>query len=130
MEYEVLKSGYVLLPNLDFFTQEGVLAFSAFDADPLWRRRPRPVGRYVSSVLIPGNFLAEGMMYVGAACETVDQIFQFFERDAVCFQVVDSLDGDSARGDYGGRIRGIVRPLLTWNTQFSPNESQVAVTET
>ncbi len=128
MEYEVLKPSYVLLPNLDFFTQEGVLAFSAFDADPLWQRRPRPVGRYVSTVLIPGNFLSEGMMYVGAGCETVDQIFQFWERDAVAFQVVDSLDGDSARGDYGGRIRGIVRPLLTWSTQVSAAEDQATVT--
>ena len=46
---------------------------------------------------------------------------QFYELDAVAFQVIDSLDGDSARGDYAGRMTGVVRPLLQWSTQFSPN---------
>jgi len=41
----------------------------------------------------------------------------FFEFDAVAFQVVDSLDGDSARGDFGGSIPGVVRPLLKWTNQ-------------
>src|SRR5262249_30561854 len=80
MEYEVLKPGYALLPNFQFYTEEGVHAFGVFDIDPTWRRRPRPVGRYVSTAWIPGNFLSEGMMYVGAGCETVDpRIHQFWE---------------------------------------------------
>jgi lipopolysaccharide transport system ATP-binding protein len=37
---------------------------------------------------------------------------------AVAFQVVDSLDGDSARGDYAGPIPGAVRPLLEWTTRY------------
>ena len=81
--------------------------------------RPRPVGRYVSTVRIPGNYLAEGTMFVTAGLTTTnpDQK-QFLERDVVAFQVVDSLDGDSARGDSAGHIRGVVRPLLTWTTDF------------
>ena len=42
------------------------------------------------------------------------------ERDAVAFQVVDSIDGDSARADCAGRLRGAVRPLLEWETRSSP----------
>ena len=132
MEYEVLKPGYVLLPNFGFYTEEGVVAFSTHDVDPAWRRRPRPVGRYVTTVWIPGNLLSEGMMFVSAGCATAEPgIFQFWERDAVAFQVVDSLDGDSARGDYGGRIIGAVRPLLKWSTQCSTHghETPAAVTE-
>ncbi len=129
MEYDVLKPGYSLLPNFQFYTEEGVHAFGAFDIDPAWRRRPRPVGRYASTVWIPGNFLSEGMMYVGAGCETVDpRIFQFWEADAVAFQVFDSPDGDSARGDYPVRIKGAVRPLLKWSTQLSAAENQATVT--
>src|SRR3712207_7464668 len=37
------------------------------------------------------------------------------------FQVVDSLDGDSARGDYAGPMPGVVRPLLRWTNEFTPS---------
>jgi lipopolysaccharide transport system ATP-binding protein len=46
---------------------------------------------------------------------------QFKVADAVAFQVIDSLDGDSARGDYAGPFPGAVRPLLKWSTEFSSN---------
>ena len=34
--------------------------------------------------------------------------------EAIAFQVVDLMDGDSARGDYAQNLRGIVRPKLDW----------------
>ena len=40
----------------------------------------------------------------------------FIERDAVAFVVADTLDGDSARGDVGGHVEGVVRPMLKWTT--------------
>lgn len=122
MEYEVLKPGYVLLPNYHFFNEEGVYVFMAIDSDPEWRRQPRPAGRYVSTAWIPGNFLSEGSMIVGVAITTItSKTLHFYERDAVSFQVVDSFDGDSARGDEGGHIPGVVRPLLRWTTRFEQN---------
>jgi lipopolysaccharide transport system ATP-binding protein len=51
-------------------------------------------------------------------------VLQFYEHDAVAFQVIDSLDGDSARGDWAGRMRGVVRPMLEWETQYSPNGTE------
>ncbi len=123
MEYEVLRSGHILAPNYHFFNEEGVNVFIAGDHDPLWRRRPRPAGRYVSTAWIPGNFLAEGTVIVGVAVSTFDPVvIHFFERDAVAFQVIDSMDGDSARGDFGGPMPGVVRPILEWETQFVPSE--------
>jgi lipopolysaccharide transport system ATP-binding protein len=124
MEYEVLKSGYVLLPHFYFRSQElDVSIFGTLDLDPTWRGRPRPVGRYVSSVQIPGNFLSDGMMFVNAALRTLGPLStsQFWERSVVAFQVIDSFDGDSARGDWTGRVGGVIRPLLQWDTKFSPN---------
>jgi lipopolysaccharide transport system ATP-binding protein len=47
----------------------------------------------------------------------------------VAFQVVDSLDGNSARGDYAGPVPGIVRPLLQWTSEFVPHNSSAAVGE-
>lgn len=122
MEYDVLKSGYVLLPYFDFHNEGGVCVFGTCDLDPMWRQRPRPKGRCVSTVLIPGNFLAEETMFVSPGLLTLNpSTFQFEESTAVAFQVVDSLDGDSARGDWTGKIDGVVRPLLDWSTQFLPD---------
>jgi lipopolysaccharide transport system ATP-binding protein len=119
VEFEVLQPGHVLVPNLHFFNEEGTFLFIAIDLDPDWRRRPRPRGRYVSTAWVPGNFLSEGTLVVGAAVSTVDPVHvHFFERDAVAFQVIDSLDGDSARGDFGGPMPGVVRPMLRWTTEY------------
>jgi lipopolysaccharide transport system ATP-binding protein len=41
----------------------------------------------------------------------------FQESDAIAFQVIDSLDGDSARGGFAGPYPGIVRPMLQWTTE-------------
>jgi lipopolysaccharide transport system ATP-binding protein len=121
MEFDVLEEGRVLVPNFHFFNEEGLCVFVAHDTDPTWRRKPRPVGRYSSTAWIPGNFLAEGSMVVGAAVSTHDPVVvHFYERDAVAFQVVDNTDGDTARGDYAGHMPGVVRPMLRWTNKYTP----------
>lgn len=118
MEYEVVQEGYVLMPHFHLLNEEGLHIFSANDTDSVWRRRPRPVGRYVSTAWIPGNFLADGMLFVDAALTTLaPNIHQFTERQVVAFQVVDTTEGDAARGDWAGRMKGVVRPLLQWQTR-------------
>jgi lipopolysaccharide transport system ATP-binding protein len=118
MEYEVLKSGHVLLPHFTVHNPEGVCAFVANDQDPAWRGRPRPAGRYRSTGWIPGNFLAEGTMFVGPSMRTIGpDSSQFYEKSVIAFQVVDCPGGDTARGDYPGMMPGVVRPLLEWNTE-------------
>jgi lipopolysaccharide transport system ATP-binding protein len=127
MEYEVIRPGYVLLPYYDLYNEESVLVFSTADLDPAWRRRPRPTGRYVSTVWIPGNLLSEGMLFVSAVLDIMNpHVHQFKERDVVAFQVIDSLDGDSARGDVVGEWGGAVRPLLQWSTHVCPWEDHAA----
>jgi lipopolysaccharide transport system ATP-binding protein len=118
MGYEVMRAGSVLLPFFIFFNEEGVLAFAANDLDPNWRLRPRPQGEYRSVVEIPGNLLSEGTLFVGAGMVTDAMVTQFYEADAVALHVVDSLDGNSARGDYAGNMRGVVRPMLKWQTFY------------
>jgi lipopolysaccharide transport system ATP-binding protein len=121
IEYEVLKSGYVLLPNQTVFNDEGVNIFQVHDTDPAWKSRPRPAGRYVSTVWIPGNFLSDGMLFVSSGMGTLNPpIRQFYERDAVAFNVIDNLADGGARGDWPGIMGGLVRPLLKWDTQFTP----------
>jgi lipopolysaccharide transport system ATP-binding protein len=129
MEYEVVQEGYILMPHFHFLNEEGLHVFSANDTDPTWRRRPRPVGRYVSTVRIPGNFLSEGMLFVDAALTTLaPDIHQFTERQVVAFQIVDAPEGDAARGDWAGRMKGAVRPLLQWQTSGGQATHGVATT--
>jgi lipopolysaccharide transport system ATP-binding protein len=99
--------------------QAGVILFGTIDIDPTWRGRTRPAGSYISSVHIPGNFLADGMTFVstGLLIQGVSKP-QFWERSVVAFQVVENFGSDSARGDYTGHIEGAVRPLLQWGTEF------------
>jgi lipopolysaccharide transport system ATP-binding protein len=121
MEFEVLRGGHVLVPNYHLFNEEGTCVCVVSDQDPDWQRRSRPQGTFVSTAWIPGNFLAEGSLIVSAAVSTMDpEVIHFYERDAVAFHVVDSLDGDSARGDYAGHFPGVVRPILEWSTEFVP----------
>ena len=130
MEYEVFESGHVLMPYYYFRNEKGRIAFPAIDRDPAWRKRPRPAGCYVSTVWIPGNLLSEGMMFVDAVLFTLDpKNPQFWERDAVAFQVIDSIDGDSARGDWTGELYGVVRPLLKWETEYSPDRKRIKETK-
>lgn len=124
MEYEVLKSGRILLPYYQFVNEEGLEVFVSGDLDPAWRKRPRPKGLWKSKVRIPGNYLSEGTLFVAPGMHTLDPIVeQFLEPSAVAFQVIDNMEGDSARGDWPLHFGGVVRPLLQWTTDFSPEKA-------
>jgi lipopolysaccharide transport system ATP-binding protein len=126
MEYEVFKPGYKLIPSISVHNEEGICVFEAVDHDYSWRGRVRPLGRYQSTAWVPGNFLTEGTMFLSVYLETLDPVVeQFAELQAVAFCVIDSFEGDSARGDYAGKLKGTVRPLLNWSTVFDPIGSSV-----
>ena len=121
VEYDVLDAGHVLIPNYHFVNQDGLHVFSVQDAESEWRRRPRPVGRYVSTAWIPGNFLAAGNFSVDVAVSSHVPLVRVHAlvQGPVAFEVVDSFDGDSARGDYMGDYPGVVRPIVEWSTDVS-----------
>jgi lipopolysaccharide transport system ATP-binding protein len=129
MTFEVLQGGHVLIPNHHFHNEDGICAFITHDyVDRDWVRRPRPPGLYTSTMWIPGNFLSEGMMIISPCVSThVPEAVHFWERDAIAFQVTDSHDGDSVRGDYRGTYPGVVRPQFQWETSYEPRGEPVAV---
>lgn len=121
IEFDCLKEGHVLIPAFSLWNDEGFQLFSAMDLDPQWRGKVRPPGHYVCQAVIPGNFLAEGTMAINTALWEWEphRRLEYQQKDAVAFQVIDNLEGDSARGDYIGNIAGAVRPLLEWQTRYS-----------
>ncbi len=129
MRFDVIEDGHVLVPNYHFYNESGHCVFIANDQnDPGWFRRPRPPGSYTSVMSIPGNFLSEGMHSIWAAVSTLNPVaVHFCVEDAVAFQVIDSHEGNSARGDYMGPIPGAVRPLFHWETRYEPEFSEIGV---
>ena len=99
------------------YNAEGDTLFNALDTDVRWEG-PTPAGDYVSTAWIPGNLLNEGFVTVDVAVVSLGAklIPHTGFYNAVSFHVYDPGDGDSARGRFGGQLRGAVRPLLEWTT--------------
>jgi lipopolysaccharide transport system ATP-binding protein len=120
LTYEVLYDKIVLTPKVEIFNEDGTQVFATHDVGAEWRYRPRPPGLYLSTVWVPGNYFAEGNLFVHASLVTYTPATAFHAHvsNAAGFRVVDNLHKDSARGDLVGPIPGIVRPLLNWETSF------------
>ena len=119
MDFEVLKPGYHILPHFFLWNEDGVQLLGANDLDPEWRGRRRPAGRYVTTAWIPGNFLAPGTIFVDVAIIAIDPIeTQIWEPSIIAFQMMDTMEGDSARGDWAGPMSGALRPAFEWTTEY------------
>lgn len=116
--YEALQDGQILLPNFQVYNQDRVHLFTVQDVSSDWRRREKPRGEYTSRVWIPPNFMAEGSFFVSFAVVTYLPAMRvhFNAAEVVSFDVIDSLEGDTARGDFAGKMDGVIRPILEWET--------------
>jgi lipopolysaccharide transport system ATP-binding protein len=118
IEYDVLKPGRALSAHFAVSNADGRMV--VMETDPRWRETPRPVGRYITRAIIPGNLLNEGSYFLSAGVFALRPFTnQFWVRNAAAFQVIDPLQGDSARGGYEGDIRCLVRPLLQWSSEIA-----------
>lgn len=120
LEFEVRKTGHVLVAGFGLYNEENLNIFIAYDRDPSWHKHQRPVGRYMSTAWIPANLLSEGFLTVNAAIITEDPFRLHCDVPRVVgFRVHENGTGPSARGDFTGRWPGAVRPLLKWTTQHT-----------
>lgn len=127
MVYDVVKPDYILMPYFRLRNEEGVIIFSAMDQSKNCNKTPRTPGRYTSTVWVPGNFLSEGTVYVTATMRTTDRRYRpFWASDAVAFNVIDTMEGGSVRGEWAGRLTGAVRPMLDWSTEYDVVDGRAA----
>ena len=107
--------------NLHFYNEDGVCLFVNNDFnDRTWLHTPRHPGLVKATCHVPGNFFAEGRVYVSVAVSTYNPTdVHVHEKEAVAFQVADrsSADGDGVRGPYVGDWPGVVRPMLGWKIE-------------
>lgn len=117
--YEVLRDKTVLSPSFHLYDEGGTCIFVSLDQDKDWQDKIRESGIYTSRALIPGNLLAEGGIFVTVVIATHQPLYvHVAESEVVTFRVVDQIEGDSARGQYAGKMPGLVRPILKWETEF------------
>jgi len=119
LDYEVLREGKVLIPNIHLYAEDGTLIFIAHDWHSGWRTQAKAPGQYRTTFTVPGNFLNEGQITVKAAISTYRPFeVHFIEPEAVAFTVVESPAGKTSRGDYAGHLPGAVRPLIESQTEL------------
>jgi lipopolysaccharide transport system ATP-binding protein len=108
-----------VFPWIDVVDEGGVLLFSALDTNPVWSEAREP-GRYVTTAWIPEHLLNEGTLHVTVSVKSGllgRKPWRHAEvESALTFQVVEREGGPTARGDFAGRIRGPIRPLLRWTS--------------
>jgi lipopolysaccharide transport system ATP-binding protein len=119
MEYEVLTKGARVTPNFHVIGYGGIYAFVTSDAvidrDAQLKTEP---GVYRARCKIPGNFLNDGIYYVGFALSTMETSkVHFYEKDLLNLNVVDPIEGTVTRGNYYGPMPGSVRPILAWESE-------------
>ncbi|NTS43772.1 ABC transporter ATP-binding protein [Flavisolibacter sp. BT320] len=117
--YEVLADDIVLTHGFNLYNHTGVHILSSHDKKTMAEQTICKKGTYEASVILPPNFLAEGFHHVGVAMMSYNPyIVHFNEVDAIGFNIVDILNGETARGTYGGSIPGVIRPVLPWETRI------------
>jgi len=119
VNYEVLREGKVLIPNIHLFADDGTLIFIAHDWYSGWRTRPKQLGKYRTIFCVPGNFFSEGRIAIKIVISTYTPFEVHFEElDVIAFNVVEAESGNVSRGDYAGHIPGVVRPLIESQTNL------------
>lgn len=103
------------VPNFHFFSAEGNYIFVA-SAERVMSMAP---GEYFADCTIPANLLNEGAYFVGLALTSYYDAggfeVEFFDRNALTFNVIDPMDDRSNRYGYAGPMPGVIRPKLVWN---------------
>ena len=111
-EYEVMKEGYLPLPNLNMFNIKGEHVFHSSENTDARLKEP---GRYKAIMWIPEHLLNDGRYLVGLASSTIiPEKIHFYVPEALIFDVVENME--TRNMEYRGTIPGVIRPRLTWET--------------
>lgn len=102
---------------------QGVCAFTSFEPTESIKKKK---GVYESIVEITPNLLSEGTYIIGVSVITSRGTLHHYikVKDALIFEVIDSVKGNSARGDYVQNIIGVLRPKLNWQMKYVSNHDE------
>jgi lipopolysaccharide transport system ATP-binding protein len=101
------------VPNFHFHRADGTCAFVAVAPNV----QVADQGDHVAEVIVPGNFLNEGMYSIGVALTTFQKghyLVHFYEQKVLMVNVRDPRDPGSLRYGFAGEFPGVVRPHFNW----------------
>ena len=114
MTFEVLQDNVPdLTPNIYFYTASGECAFFTLSDKKIKYKK----GEYTASCHLPGHLLNEGAYFIGLALSSFATVVvtHFFEKDAMSFNVNDTIENTPTRSGWTGVMSGVVRPRLPWD---------------
>lgn len=117
--FEVFQDGLTVSPGINVHNEDGDHLFTSHHVEYMVDSTPLSVGIHQTSVVIPPNFFAEGVIYFSVALMQYDPFTVFqHEEKILSLTITDIVDGSSARGIYGGYFPGLVRPKLKWKSNI------------
>ncbi len=99
---------------------DGNLLFTSANQYEEGLMAPHKLGNYLTTCWIPGNLMTEGTFFVRVSIVELQVPIKthVFEENILVFQVVDKMNGNSARGRIAHNYPGLIRPRLDWHTSF------------
>ncbi|MBM3206443.1 MAG: ABC transporter ATP-binding protein [Candidatus Staskawiczbacteria bacterium] len=127
MSYWNLKEGAKLFVSMHLISSQGITVLTTFNAPSVsltkdeWYDKEKPKGLFKSICKIPANFLNEGMYFISVFITSYDgmMINHAVKEKVISFNVVDT---GGMRKEYSGPWVGVVRPRLSWSTEYEGNK--------
>lgn len=118
--YTALKPVSNLAAEFVVYDANGNLLFTSANQYDDRLLAPHELGEHLSTCWIPGNLMTEGTYFIRVSIVELQVPVKthVFEENILVFQVVDNMDGNSARGRIAHHYPGLIRPRLTWSTTF------------
>ncbi len=119
MTYEVLNPNHQIQSAFNFYNSHGVNIFDSHESNTKLYSTKKAKGLYETTVWIYENLFSEGIIIVGVALVTHDPFkVHFHDKDSVAFNVIEDLSNSPTRGDYVGKLPGMIRPNLKWESKI------------
>lgn len=118
MQYKLIKNLEInIYPEYHFYDERGECVFII--SNRLSSMPKGDMGIYEAECIIPGNFFNNGTFFVGLVLAMFNNDKTedcFYERDALCFAIIDPIKQTlyETRNGYSGPFPGPLRPQLDW----------------
>lgn len=113
--YEVLKDNQNYTHGFNLYNAHNIHILSSHDIDSNTLKINVSKGIYKKTVVIPGNFLADGSYLCSFALMKYNPFkAEINENEIVGFNVIDEITNLDLRGSYTDKIPGVTRPKLKW----------------
>jgi lipopolysaccharide transport system ATP-binding protein len=102
--------------SLVLYNSQGTIVFnttSSFESQ--WHEKPFPTGMFRSCCAVPGKLLNDGSYYLDLliVMDTTKVLYTF--KEILRFEVRE--DPRARKGQWYGRVPGVIRPQLAWQTE-------------